>query len=100
MKLGFSGDNYYTWLRFDLKVAFPINDHPLIYRDKIVVLSPAVSLEAEEDRITLIPDAQIPDCIKNYKESTTLDDDSDTIWECKINIARQTLSATNKSYLL
>jgi hypothetical protein len=37
----------------DIKEKFPIDEHPLIYRDKIVVISPAVSMEAIGDVCTL-----------------------------------------------
>ena len=61
MKIGFYGCNNNTGLVFDLTEAFPIQDHPLIYRDRVVVLSPALSMEAEGDRCILRYDLPIPE---------------------------------------
>ncbi len=36
----------------DIKERFPINDHPLIYRDRVVVLAPAISMEEAGDICT------------------------------------------------
>ena len=59
MQIAFMNEDSSTGL-IDLKKNFPIEEHPLIYRDKLVVLAPAVSLDSDGDRCKLISNVKMP----------------------------------------
>ncbi len=60
MKFAFMNAESTTGLIYDIKEDFPEHLHPLIYRDRVVALYPAVSLDHEGDKCTIVSHVPIP----------------------------------------